>query len=711
MGIEQIDNGSFEIPEGWSSPSGSVELDNLAKDGQKSLWLRDGQLVTYRIKRKVIPSATYLLEFFYRMEDRETVVAAGARLGGDETVLTLSNFHGRPNEWVFGRVAIKSMAATKTIDVGFEAGGGRAHIDSVSLRPVRFPSANLLANPELHKVQPTHPKDFRHQYPRIPPRLAQKLLHMNNVTAFMQATPHGALIFTQEQAFLHNGRLDDVGMMWCYRPDPVGFGVMLTQPAYVSHLVLYMNNATPETVYRNITIQANRMTGQKAPYTVGFVRGNRRRFVVVHFPQPLFTDNLKILPGKYRTQRDTITEIEVYGPVGGPRKQKGFFPDKLATHMFMGTTSHVPRSFPDDLVGRYKQSRRLAPWYGVAIHPGATAVDEELTLAMATGEFKAVPITKEKQQALTRARQQPRQWKIGTVTPLTTPARYAGRLIAGSADYKMHAVADNGAHIWAFETGGRVYSSPTPDKDEVYFGSDDGHLYKIDVDSGVLLWEFKTGDRIRSSPALDGKRVYVASWDGFLYAVDMIKGTQTWKAPIGLYTRSSPVVQGGRVYIGDEEGKLRCFDAGTGKPIWSADIGGLISMCPVVTPDGIFVASEQGTAALVTRDGGVKWKTDVLKGVSNNGVPPRLTGQPFATKTQIVLTSTQGLFVLKRSDGTPDTRLSLPADIARKNLVSAVPYGSRLCLIANRVRLSGDWTRFIVEHGAEAVVLEPETAK
>ena len=711
MGIGQIDNGGFEIPEGWSSPSGNVELDKLAKDGQNSLWLRDAQLVTYRVKRKVIPSATYLLEFYYRTEDRETTLAAGARLGGEETALTLSNFHGRPNEWVFGRVAIKSMSDTKTIDVGFEADGGRVRVDTVSLRPVRFPSANLLANPELHKVQPTHPKDFRHQYPRIPPRLSQKLLHVNNVTSFLQATPLGALIFTQEQAYLHNGRLDDIGMMWCYRPDAIGFGVMLVEPAYVSHLVLYMNNSTPETVYRNIAILANRMTGLKAPYTVGFVRGNRRRFVVVHFPEPLWTDNLKVLPGKYRTQRDTITEIEVYGPVGGRRKQRDFFADKFATHMFMGTAAHVPRSLPDDFVGQYKLGQTLASHYGVAIHPGTTAVDETLTLAMATGGFKAVPITKEKKDALTKAKRLSREWKTSTVTPLTTPARYAGRLIAGSADYKMHAVVDNGTHIWAFETGGRIYSSPTPDKDEVYFGSDDAHLYKIDVDSGVLLWEFKTGGRIRSSPALDGKQVYVASWDGFLYAVNMINGTQAWKAPIAPYTRSSAVVQGGRVYIADEGGKLHCFDAGTGKSNWSAEIGGLISMCPVVTREGIFVSSEEGTVALVARDGTVKWKTDVLKGLSNKGVPSRLAGQPFATKTQIVLTSTQGLFVLKRQDGTPDTRLSLPAGIAGKNLVSAVPYGSRLCLIGNRVHIEGGWTRFIVKHGAEAVVLEPVAAK
>jgi len=69
-----------------------------------------------------------------------------------------------------------------------------------------------------------------------------------------------------------------------------------------------------------------------------------------------------------------------------------------------------------------------------------------------------------------------------------------------------------------------VYSSPAADGDEVYFGSDDGKLYKVDIDSGIPIWEFATGGKIRSSPALAGGKVFAASWDGFLYAIDAATG-------------------------------------------------------------------------------------------------------------------------------------------------------------------------------------------
>jgi len=663
----------------------------------------------------VIPSATYLFEFFYRTDSFDTQLAVGAVLSGPPSgangpanaPLTVSNFSARPGEWTFGRVALKSWANTGSIVIGFEAGGGQVHVDSVSLRPVRFPSANLLANAELHKVEVTHPKDYRDQYPRIPPPLKQKLLTANNVTSFLQATPLGALIFTQEQAFLYNGKIDDVGRMWCYRPERMGFSVGLTQPAWVSHLVLYMNNGTPDSVYRNITILANNLdVNPPVPFTAALVRGNERRFVVVSLDPPIYTDNLKVLPGKYRAQRDSITEVEVYGPVGGPEmmKEKKPYSDKLATSMFMGSKSHVPPSLHDDLVGAYK-ARGLPGGSGevsAAFHAEATAVNGSITYADSSGWIPDVPLTKERVAAHSPG------WKIGTACPLTTPARYAGRLIVGSADYKMHAVADNGVHIWAFGTGGRTYSSPIPDRDEVYFGSDDGQLYKIDIDSGILIWEFKTGDRIRSSPALDDQKVYVASWDGFVYAVDIVRGVQTWKAPIARCSSSSPAVHGGCVYIGDEEGNLHCLNAGNGASIWKTSIGDMISMCPIVTPEGLFVTANDGTAALVAMNGAVTWKGDVLKPMRKPGeVPPRFTGQPFATKTQVVVPSTKGLLVLKRADGTPDTRFTPP--VTGRNYVSAVRYGSALCLIENRNQWQpGGPGRYIVSHSGGAEVWEPK---
>ena len=260
-------------------------------------------------------------------------------------------------------------------------------------------------------------------------------------------------------------------------------------------------------------------------------------------------------------------------------------------------------------------------------------------------------------------------WPLQTVTPTSTPARYAGCLLVGSADYQLHAVADNGVYLWGYKTGGRIFSSPLPDGDDVYFGSDDHSLYKVDLHSGMLLWEFHTGDRVRSSPALANGKIYAASWDGFLYAVGAESGQLVWKAPLANFTRSSPAVAAGRVYIGDESGQMLCFDAESGSLLWSRPLGGFISTCPLVTEDGEVFVSEDGNAAMVNKQGAFLWRRNL---------DVRVKGQAFATKTQALIPTNEGLIVLKCSDGTTDRDVN---GIAPGQVYGVVAYQGKVCLV------------------------------
>ena len=649
MGVEQLQGGGFESAEGWQSPQGPVTVGKPAREGVAALQMNPAQLVTQRPKGRVIPAATYLLEFWYQVENPDARVIAGAVLQGAKQTFTGSRYRGRPGEWTFGRLAIKTAKDTRVLEVGFEAVGGKAVIDAASLRAVRFPSANVLANDELAAVEPVFVEDIRVQFERIPPPLKERLMARSKVSGFVAAATATAIIYTQEQAFLHNGRLDDVGSIWTNFPDPMGFAVTLAKPSYVSHLVLYLNNATPDRVYPVISVLANDFQ-TKTPRDVALVRRNHRRFIVVHFPEPILTDALKILPSYYEGHTDSLTEVEVYGPLDGGGSKKLASNDPDAMPMLMGTAAHVPATLPTDLEGKWiGPFERPAPRFP-AFASGATVVDGVFTISDPAGVVRSVKAAKPDPKA--NPKPPPRleagpEWPLGSVTPTTTPCRYAGRLLVGSADYKLHAVADNGTHLWSFPTGGRVYSSPVPQADDVFFGSDDGNFYKVDVDSGILIWEFATGDKIRGGPALADGKVVFASWDGFLYALDAESGRLAWKAPLAPFTRSTPAIHQGRVYLGDEGGVLRSFDLGSGRELWKHSLGGRISNCPVVTPAGIAFATEEGAVALVGPDGAIRWQRDLGTGTS---------GQPIATQTQLLVPTETGLLVLQQADGQPDPR-------------------------------------------------------
>ncbi len=707
MGIEQLINGSFESAEHWQTEKGAVTVSAPAKDGAKSLQLADGQLVTQRPTGRVIPAATYLLEFWFRVEDPKVKLVAGSLLEGAKQTFTGSKFDARPGEWTFGRLALKTSGDTKTIDVGFEAEGGPVRVAAASLRAVRFPSANLLANAEVHAVEQTYVKDIRVQYDRIPAPVRDHLMTRNRVSAFAQGITSTAMIYTQEAAFLQNGKLDDVGDTWTYAPDPMAFSATLTKPSYISHLVLYLNNAEPKKVYPVFSILANNLE-TKVPQMVALVRMNQRRFIVVNFKTPIFTDSLKIMPSFYGAHTDSLTEVELYGPLDGGKLAQAAPKDADAVPMLMGTTSRVPAKLPADLLGAWREISGFRNTRYPPFSSGPTVVDGVFSVTDPDGAIRSVLVPPDDAPVKTRGAaaglvrlQAGPQWNLATVTPTTVPARYAGRLLVGSADEKVHAVADNGTYLWSFATGGRVYSAPTPQGDDVFFGSDDHRLYKVDVDSGILIWEFATGDKVRGAPALAGGKVFIASWDGFLYAVEGEAGRLVWKSPIAKYTRATPAVQGDRVFIGDEKGTMHCFETATGREVWKQELGGYISACPVVTPDGVTFASEQGGLALVTLDGAVTWKRQLAAGIS---------AQPIATQTQLLVPTENGLQVLRRSDGQLDDRFQGPE--STKKVLSVLKWRDELFLHSGFAWTDFRWPpRTYAELENQSVIWTPAPAK
>ncbi|MCL2211593.1 MAG: PQQ-binding-like beta-propeller repeat protein [Treponema sp.] len=74
----------------------------------------------------------------------------------------------------------------------------------------------------------------------------------------------------------------------------------------------------------------------------------------------------------------------------------------------------------------------------------------------------------------------------------------------------------------------RSLNPPVVIGDTIYFGSDDGNFYALDVDSGYMRWVFKSGAEINSIPYADKDQVYFGSKDGKLYALSRETGQEIW---------------------------------------------------------------------------------------------------------------------------------------------------------------------------------------
>ena len=101
-----------------------------------------------------------------------------------------------------------------------------------------------------------------------------------------------------------------------------------------------------------------------------------------------------------------------------------------------------------------------------------------------------------------------------------------------------------------------------PDR-TVYFGSDDHHLYAIDLVTGRERWRCDLKGRVLGTPALVGGHLYVggggAGGDqpGALFAVDCRDGSIVWRFGIGATVWSSPTVVGDSLWFGAHDGLVR----------------------------------------------------------------------------------------------------------------------------------------------------------
>ena len=668
FGLDVLKNGSFEDDTAWQVPkdgAGFAEGHSGKRAAQTS-----GGTVTQPADCPVIPNATYLLEFWYRPSAWTDSITAGVLVQGKREVLTGMPFAGEPGTWSFGRVAVKAFSDTTKLTVGFEAAKGTVAVDDVTLRPVRFPSKNFLFNARAHELKPRFVDDLSSTQRGVPRSLESDMIKENHVSWYVPGDMIGSRGEPLESmALLQNGQLDDVGKMWHTQPDPVGLNVALTYPRYISHVVVHFSHQYPGEPWPRFQIKASDVK-LKNYVTVASVRGNRRHFCVVKI-EPILTDLIYIIPVGGITQWDgTITEIELYGPLGGPETVKGWPQDPDAVPMGMATPAHVRPAAKLDLAGDLDVQRHDS--YEIS-RTGARAVaaDGKVFLCAPDGTVAAWGMDdKNKWSKLYSG-------GTGTIAITGPPVIYSARLLAPSADGSLYCLAAGDCSMqWKFQTGGRMLASPVPDGDDVYAVSDDGKVYKLDVESGMLLWQFATEGKIRTSPALADGRLYFTSWDGNCYAIAKDSGVLAWKTPVAKYSVASPVAAAGRVFVGDEDGFAHCLDAATGKPAWKTQIGNRVSAGAAFLGQSVVFAAEDGSVlCLGVADGKQLWRYQA---------PGPVKIEPIPTTAGLLVASAADVDLLDPATGAKVKSLGL------KDTIDLLPYKGRLYVVApGRVTVIG----------------------
>jgi len=185
-----------------------------------------------------------------------------------------------------------------------------------------------------------------------------------------------------------------------------------------------------------------------------------------------------------------------------------------------------------------------------------------------------------------------------------------------------------GTILGSVMTGGQIWSSAVYDSGKVYWGSDDGSLWALDLEKLAPEWKIDTGGRVRSTPAVADGFVYFVSDDGFLYRVAASDGRFSWRFDLhsaGIarvlpsmyppfsydYLSSSPTVHEGVVFVGSADGRLYAIDAATGEEKWRFTTEGRIRSTPKIHDKSVYFGSwDHHLYALNVDSGRQIWRFD-----------------------------------------------------------------------------------------------------
>jgi len=208
------------------------------------------------------------------------------------------------------------------------------------------------------------------------------------------------------------------------------------------------------------------------------------------------------------------------------------------------------------------------------------------------------------------------KWKFSIDAPLRcSPTIADGHVMLAGCDSLLHVInATDGKELLTVAIDGPTGSTPAMRGERVYFGTEGGTFYAIDVPTSddkepAIAWMYRDpqrGQPIRSAAAVTENLAVYGSQGKAIYALDPNNGEVKWKVPTRSRVESSPVIAGLRVVTATTAGKISLLDAATGEAKWEYDAGGAFTASPAVVDGRIVLGNTDGTLYCF----GAKFKED-----------------------------------------------------------------------------------------------------
>ena len=187
-----------------------------------------------------------------------------------------------------------------------------------------------------------------------------------------------------------------------------------------------------------------------------------------------------------------------------------------------------------------------------------------------------------------------------------SPTVAAGKVLLAGCDGKLHVIdALTGAEEVAVSIDGPTGTTPAAAGSRVFFGSEGGVFWAIDVAAGKVAWKLVpegSGQAYRSSAAIAGDLALVGTRGRAVEAFALADGAKAWRQGMRGRVDGSPVVVHANddtgtcvAIVGDSAGKVVVLRATDGEKLWEFDAGNGFASSPAVADGCVIMASGDGT--------------------------------------------------------------------------------------------------------------------
>jgi hypothetical protein len=187
-----------------------------------------------------------------------------------------------------------------------------------------------------------------------------------------------------------------------------------------------------------------------------------------------------------------------------------------------------------------------------------------------------------------------------------SPTVAAGKVLLAGCDGKLHVIdALTGAEEVAVTIDGPTGTTPAAAGSRVFFGSEGGVFWAIDVAAGKVAWKLVpegNGQAYRSSAAIAGDLALVGTRGRAVEAFALADGAKAWRQGMRGRVDGSPVVVHANddagtcvAIVGDSAGKVVVLRATDGEKLWEFDAGNGFASSPAVADGCVIMASGDGT--------------------------------------------------------------------------------------------------------------------